>query len=425
MNVQKPEKSRTRRLQRRMKTIFDDDEDEYSSATSSKTKVSSGRNLRKRNEVTKKPTPKSISDDELPAEVIAATSKGLRQRQSKFSYKEESEGEEENSEDEEQEEQEEESEDEENESASLDEESEEEPSARRSGRSQQSQQVTRKTQTNRRTRTILNGNDEAPAEEGDEQNPEEDAEMEESTPAAAKEELKPKIDIDAIIEEVEKQIADAEAHPEKYHIEHEEDQPIEKILAYRDKHHRLKHEGLEVVESQETAGEDDVLEYLVKYKERSYVHCKWVPASVIERQHMGRTRLNKFHQKFSIQSFEDGEYFNPDYLAIDRVISHDIIDGKYHFLVKWKALGYEEITWEQAHIVNDTPKIRRYFEVNEKPALSEFEIPKRPNPKSFNRLEISPEFKNSNQLREYQLEGLNWLVFCWYNRRNSILADEM
>ncbi len=28
-------------------------------------------------------------------------------------------------------------------------------------------------------------------------------------------------------------------------------------------------------------------------------------------------------------------------------------------------------------------------------------------------------------MRSYQLEGLNWMVFCWYNRRNCILADEM
>lgn len=28
-------------------------------------------------------------------------------------------------------------------------------------------------------------------------------------------------------------------------------------------------------------------------------------------------------------------------------------------------------------------------------------------------------------LREYQLTGLNWLIWNWYNSRSSILADEM
>lgn len=37
----------------------------------------------------------------------------------------------------------------------------------------------------------------------------------------------------------------------------------------------------------------------------------------------------------------------------------------------------------------------------------------------------SPPFKNGHTLTPYQVEGLNWLLFCWSNRRNSILADEM
>lgn len=33
--------------------------------------------------------------------------------------------------------------------------------------------------------------------------------------------------------------------------------------------------------------------------------------------------------------------------------------------------------------------------------------------------------QGNRELRDYQLEGLNWLVFNWYQRRNCILADEM
>ena len=38
---------------------------------------------------------------------------------------------------------------------------------------------------------------------------------------------------------------------------------------------------------------------------------------------------------------------------------------------------------------------------------------------------LSSRFKDGNTLRSYQLEGMNWLVFNWYNRTNCILADEM
>jgi chromodomain-helicase-DNA-binding protein 7 len=34
-------------------------------------------------------------------------------------------------------------------------------------------------------------------------------------------------------------------------------------------------------------------------------------------------------------------------------------------------------------------------------------------------------YRNDNQLRSYQLEGLNWLIFCWHQRRGCLLADEM
>ena len=37
----------------------------------------------------------------------------------------------------------------------------------------------------------------------------------------------------------------------------------------------------------------------------------------------------------------------------------------------------------------------------------------------------SPEYKNNNKLRPYQLEGVNWLLFSWFNGRNCLLADEM
>ena len=40
-------------------------------------------------------------------------------------------------------------------------------------------------------------------------------------------------------------------------------------------------------------------------------------------------------------------------------------------------------------------------------------------------LKESPAFKNGMRLRQYQLEGVNWLLFQWHQRRSCILADEM
>lgn len=36
-----------------------------------------------------------------------------------------------------------------------------------------------------------------------------------------------------------------------------------------------------------------------------------------------------------------------------------------------------------------------------------------------------PDFLRAGQLRDYQLEGLNWLIYSWMQNNNCILADEM
>lgn len=37
-------------------------------------------------------------------------------------------------------------------------------------------------------------------------------------------------------------------------------------------------------------------------------------------------------------------------------------------------------------------------------------------------MEHSREYRNGNTLRDYQLEGVNWLLFNWYNR--SVLDNK-
>lgn len=45
-----------------------------------------------------------------------------------------------------------------------------------------------------------------------------------------------------------------------------------------------------------------------------------------------------------------------------------------------------------------------------------FSTKDRPPANIWKKIDQSRDYKNGNQLREYQLEGLNWLLFNWYNR---------
>eukprot|EP00180_Rhodochaete_pulchella_P003546 Plantae.Rhodophyta-Rhodochaete_pulchella.ctg6157.p1 GENE.Plantae.Rhodophyta-Rhodochaete_pulchella.ctg6157~~Plantae.Rhodophyta-Rhodochaete_pulchella.ctg6157.p1 ORF type:complete len:1056 (-),score=215.73 Plantae.Rhodophyta-Rhodochaete_pulchella.ctg6157:35-2833(-) len=96
------------------------------------------------------------------------------------------------------------------------------------------------------------------------------------------------------------------------------------------------------------------------------------------------------------------------------------------FYVKWRALSYAEGTWEYAEDIKDDQKILEFRKRNEMPVPEEELVtpPKRPDPNSFEKMPM-PDFKNGGQLREYQMEGYNWLVSCWFAGQGSILADEM
>jgi SWI/SNF-related matrix-associated actin-dependent regulator of chromatin subfamily A member 5 len=41
------------------------------------------------------------------------------------------------------------------------------------------------------------------------------------------------------------------------------------------------------------------------------------------------------------------------------------------------------------------------------------------------RLQVQPSILTGGTLREYQLQGLNWLIHLYDNGINGILADEM
>ncbi len=43
----------------------------------------------------------------------------------------------------------------------------------------------------------------------------------------------------------------------------------------------------------------------------------------------------------------------------------------------------------------------------------------------FMKLSQQPSFLVGGELRDYQLEGLNWLIYSWCHHTNGILADEM
>ncbi|CAK6448021.1 unnamed protein product [Pipistrellus nathusii] len=171
--------------------------------------------------------------------------------------------------------------------------------------------------------------------------------------------------------------------------------------------------------------------FYVKYRNFSYLHCKWATMEELEKDPRIAQKIKRFRNKQAqmkhIFTEPDEDLFNPDYIEVDRILevahTKDAETGEEvtHYLVKWCSLPYEESTWELEEDV-DPAKVKEFESLQVLPEIKHME---RPASDSWQKLEKSREYKNSNQLREYQLEGMNWLLFNWYNRKNCILADEM
>lgn len=127
-------------------------------------------------------------------------------------------------------------------------------------------------------------------------------------------------------------------------------------------------------------------------------------------------------------------------------------EDNVRYVVKWKSLPFAEMTWEYwRDIKTDAVEQAEDFWLRQKPPDEEtIRKNNRPHPhiREFRKMQESPAFGLSNRerpvadlgqkkeeeneetnpgfrLRSYQLEGVNWLLFNWWNKRSCILADEM
>uniref|UniRef100_A0A8C7WLQ4 Chromodomain helicase DNA binding protein 7 n=1 Tax=Oncorhynchus mykiss TaxID=8022 RepID=A0A8C7WLQ4_ONCMY len=162
----------------------------------------------------------------------------------------------------------------------------------------------------------------------------------------------------------------------------------------------------------------------------SYLHCRWADLEELEKDKRIHQKVKRFRAKQALPTFVtemDDEPFNPDYVEVDRVL--DVSESTDEngepvklYLVKWCSLPYEDITWELKADI-DQAKIDEYEAVAAR--QPETKRVERPPTENWQKSESSRDYKNDNALRDYQLEGVNWLLFNWYNTRNCILADEM
>lgn len=105
-------------------------------------------------------------------------------------------------------------------------------------------------------------------------------------------------------------------------------------------------------------------------------------------------------------------------------------DVQWDYYVKWESLPYSEATWEDGILIRSRwpEKVKEFREREESkryPSKMCKVLKYRP---KFIKIEKQPSYFGSNpdmHLRDYQMDGLNWLVGSWTKNNSVILADEM
>ena len=180
---------------------------------------------------------------------------------------------------------------------------------------------------------VENGNPEETKEEKDGEKQEEKDEVKDEAADEAKE---PEKDSD---KEAEKE-SEKEPESDKDEVKKEETEEIKDLKDIKDS--EVKDEEVKEKESPAKAKEEaspkktskpsktvEVEEYLVKFKNFSYLHCQWLTEEELLRgDKRVSQKIKRYQQKkeksANVLDFCDDEPFNPDYVEVDRVLDSSV-----------------------------------------------------------------------------------------------------
>lgn len=191
-------------------------------------------------------------------------------------------------------------------------------------------------------------------------------------------------------------------------------------------------------------------QFLIKWLGWSHIHNTWESEQTLRDQKVkGLKKLENYLKRDdeirvwkARASPEDVEYYEcqqelqqellSSYMAVERIIAENRKAESEHpdYFIKWESLPYSDATWEDGALIvkKYQTKIREFREREDsKRTPSKLCRALKFRPK-FTPLKEQPDFIGGDAaciLRDYQLNGLNWMVHAWCKENSVILADEM
>ncbi|KAJ3070242.1 choline dehydrogenase 7, partial [Podochytrium sp. JEL0797] len=151
-------------------------------------------------------------------------------------------------------------------------------------------------------------------------------------------------------------------HPKGKHVKHSD--KIAKHRKPKSDHKTVPHDVVTIPFGEPAMGYDKFLsvrtneagveEVYVKFKNMSYIHCEWIPRTLIDADRLAKQRLQKFLLKPLWESqWSEEDIFNPSFKVIDRIIDDGDRDGETYYLTKWCAQTYDMSTWESSQDIEE------------------------------------------------------------------------